>query len=91
MGDIGCLGTKTKLSGESMEAYHIFVGGGFGQNQAVGRQIFSGVLASELAPTLERLLRAFLRHRQGRETFQQFTTRHDIGTLQQLFEEQVVA
>ena len=56
MGDIGCLGTKTKLSGESLDAYHIFVGGGFGRNQAVGRQIFAGVLASDLAPTLERML-----------------------------------
>ena len=89
MGDIGCLGTRTKLSGESMEAYHIFVGGGFGRNQAVGRQVFAGVLASDLAPTLEGILRAYLRHRQGRETFQQFTTRLDVNTLQQLFQEQV--
>jgi len=35
MGDIGCLGTKTKIGSESMDAYHVFVGGGFGKNQAV--------------------------------------------------------
>ena len=85
MGDIGCLGTKTKLSGESFDAYHIFVGGGFGRNQAVGRQIFAGVLASELAPTLERMLRTYLNHREGRETFQDFTHRHTVDQLQQLF------
>ncbi len=41
MGDIGLLGTKVKS--ESGEGYHITVGGGFGENRKIGRQIFSGV------------------------------------------------
>jgi ferredoxin-nitrite reductase len=85
MGDIGCLGTRTKISGESFDAYHIFVGGGFGRHQAVGRQVFAGVVAAELPATLERMLRTYLQHRQGHETFQQFTARHDVGRLQELF------
>jgi ferredoxin-nitrite reductase len=85
MGDIGCLGTKTKVGGESVDAYHVFVGGGFAGHQAVGRQVFSGVVAEELPQTLETMLRAFLRHREGRETFQQFTTRHDLNALQAIF------
>jgi ferredoxin-nitrite reductase len=85
MGDIGCLGTKTKIGGESFDAYHIFVGGGFGQHQAVGRQIFAGVLASELPQALERMLRTFLTQRERNETFLQFTTRHSVDQLQQLF------
>ncbi len=85
MGDIGCLGTKAKVGGESVEAYHVFVGGGFGRHQAVGRQIFSGVSATALPQTLEFILRAYLRHRQGKETFQQFTLRHEVGKLQELF------
>ncbi len=85
MGDIGCLGTKTKVAGESVDGYHIFVGGGFAGHQAVGRQVFSGVLASALPQTLETMLRMFLKHRQGRETFQQFTTRHDLNALQTIF------
>ena len=85
MGDIGCLGTKTKIGGESFDAYHIFVGGGFGQHQAVGRQIFAGVLASELPQTLERMLRTFLTQRERGETFLQFTTRRSVDQLQQLF------
>ena len=52
MGDIGCLGTKTKLSGESVDAYHVFVGGGFGKNQAVGRQVFSGVTGKGIAANI---------------------------------------
>jgi ferredoxin-nitrite reductase len=82
MGDIGCLGTKVR----GADGYHVFVGGGFGRNQAVGRLIFSGVSANELPLTLEKILRAYLKHRQGKETFQQFTTRHEVGKLQEMFE-----
>jgi ferredoxin-nitrite reductase len=85
MGDIGCLGTKTKFGGESVDGYHIFVGGGFGKSQAVGRQIFAGIKATELPATLERMLRTYLKMRSGRETFQQFTTRHEVRRLQELF------
>ncbi len=81
MGDLGCLGTKVR--GE--DGYHVFVGGGFGKNQAVGRQLFSGVSAKELAPTLEKILRAYLKRREGHETFQQFTVRHDLNALQIMF------
>jgi ferredoxin-nitrite reductase len=81
MGDIGLLATKVK--GE--EAYHILVGGGFGGNQAVGRQVFTGVLISELPLLLEKMLRVYLNRRQGRETLQQFTARHDLNTLQAIF------
>ncbi len=87
MGDIGCLGTKTKIGGESVDAYHIFVGGGFGRHQAVGRQVFHGVTGQELTHTIEKMLRAYLKHRQGKETFQQFTLRHEVGKLQEMFAE----
>jgi ferredoxin-nitrite reductase len=81
MGDIGLLGTKNR--GE--DAYHVFVGGGFGKNQAVGRQIFSGVSATELPATVEKMLCVYLKHRTGRESFQQFSMRHDLNALQTLF------
>lgn len=87
MGDIGCLGTKTKIGGESVDAYHLFVGGGFAKNQAVGRQVFSGVTAQELPGTIEKMLRTYLKHRNGSETFQQFSTRHEVGRLQEMFTE----
>ena len=83
IGDIGCLGVKA----QGNEAYHVFVGGGFGKNQAVGRQIYATVGAGELPRTLEGMLKAYLRHRQGRESFQHFTARHEVRRLQELFEE----
>jgi ferredoxin-nitrite reductase len=81
MGDIGLLGTKVR--GE--DGYHVFVGGGFGKNQAIGRQIFSGVTATEISTTIEKMLRMYLRNRAGKESFLQFSTRHDLNALQTFF------
>ena len=85
MGDIGLLGTKTKVGGESVEGYHVFVGGGFGKNQAVGRQVFTGVAFGDLKLTLEKMLRGYLRHRTAGENFQTFTQRYDLNALQAIF------
>ncbi len=83
MGDIGLLGTKVR--GE--DGYHVFIGGGFGKNQALGRQIFSGVTATEISITIEKILRMYLKHRAGKESFLQFSTRHDLNALQTFFAE----
>ena len=85
MGDIGLLGTKVKVAGESQDGYHVFVGGGFGANQAVGRQVFNGIAFDSLPPLIEKMLRGYLRHCGEGETFQAFTARHDLNTLQAIF------
>jgi len=85
MGDIGLLGTKAKIAGESVDGYHIFVGGGFGASQAVGRQIFNAIDFESAKPLVEKMLRGYLRHREGNETFQAFTARHDLNALQGIF------
>ena len=85
MGDLGLLGATVKVEGESVEGYHIFVGGGFGARQAVGRQLFQGVSVNMLKPTLEKMLKGYLRHRTPGETFQKFSQRHDLNTLQAIF------
>jgi ferredoxin-nitrite reductase len=85
MGDIGLLGVKAKVGGQSVDGYHVLVGGGFGANQAVGRQVFNAIVFDDLPPLLEKMLRGYLRHRNAGETFQAFTTRHDINTLQAYF------
>lgn len=85
MGDIGLLGTKVKRAGETLDGYHVFLGGGFGKHQAVGRQVFSSIPHDELAPLLEKVLRGYLRNRQAEETFQAFTQRHDLNSLQAMF------
>ena len=85
MGDIGLLGANVKVAGETVEGYHVFVGGGFGANQAVGRQVFQGISVEQLKRTLEQMLKGYLRHRQPGESFQKFTRRHDLNLLQAIF------
>ncbi|MCP5532371.1 MAG: NirA family protein [Akkermansiaceae bacterium] len=85
MGDIGLLGAKTH---DGEEAYHVFVGGGFGSKQACGRQIFQAMTPDELYPTVERMLKTWIEKRgSADESFQSFVTRHDVNALQVLFSE----
>jgi ferredoxin-nitrite reductase len=84
MGDIGLLGAKTR---DGREAYHVFVGGGFGTKQACGRQLFQAMPFEELLPTVENMLRIYLNKRDGAESFQAFANRHDLNSLQLLFAE----
>jgi ferredoxin-nitrite reductase len=85
MGDIGLLATKVKSGDDTVEGYHVFVGGGFGEHRAVGRQVFAGLAFGETTATLERMLKGYLRHREPGETFQSFTRRHDLDSLQAIF------
>lgn len=82
MGDIGLLGAK---SSTGLEAYHVCVGGGFGKRQAVGRQVFQAMPFEEVKPMIEKILRLYLQNRQEKESFQAFTSRHDLNALQTLF------
>ena len=85
MGDIGLLGTKVKLQGESVEGYHITVGGGFGENRKIGRQIFSNITFTSLGGTLEAMMKGYLLNREGTESFHNFCNRHTVGQLQEVF------
>ena len=85
IGDIGLLGTKIKTGSDSVEGYHIFVGGGFGDNQAIGRQVFQAITLADLKPTVEKMIQGYLRRRLPGEAFQKFTLRHDLNNLQAIF------
>ena len=82
MGDVGLLGAKSK---DGLEAYHVCLGGGFGKNQAVGRQVFQAMPFEEVKTMIEKILRLYLKNRQEMESFQAFTARHDLNALQTLF------
>jgi ferredoxin-nitrite reductase len=74
IGDIGLLGVKTK---DRREAYHVFIGGGFGRHQAVARQIAHAVPFDEVKPLVETILLTYLENRNPGESFQAFTARHE--------------
>ncbi|HKN09515.1 MAG TPA: NirA family protein, partial [Pseudomonadota bacterium] len=91
VGDIGLLGTRVAVSedGDTVEGYHIHVGGGFGPAAGIGREIYRDVKAEDTPRTVERMLKAYLAHRTGREEpFFAFTRRHELEALKAMFEQQ---
>ena len=86
IGDIGLLATK--VGDDAVEGYHLFVGGGYGANQAIGREMFRDVSADEVPPTVERMLKAYMEHRSSEsETFGQFVRRNATESLKAMFDE----
>jgi ferredoxin-nitrite reductase len=87
VGDIGLLGTKVEVGDDLIEGYDVFVGGGGGAEQRLGRLLCRAVPFPDLAPKLERVLRVYLDHRHGREeTFRAFSERVSIERLTELMD-----
>ena len=88
IGDIGLLACKVQVSEDAdpVEGYHILVGGGFGPDAALARELFRDVKAEDAPATIERMLNTYLARRTSRdESFQAFTRRHDIPALTDMF------
>jgi len=93
IGDIGLLACKVQTSddGDTVEGYHIHVGGGFGPDAAIAPEIYHDVKAEDAPKIVERMLKAYLAHRASpRESFLAFTRRHEIDALRSLIEDEVV-
>ena len=87
VGDIGLLACKVEQGEDSVEGYHVFIGGGAASTaeQAMARQYATSVAFDDLPPLLERLLAAWLRHRAvPSESFFEFCRRHEIEGLRAL-------
>ena len=85
--DVGLLGTKVEIGDDMVEGYDVFIGGGAGAEQRLGRPLFRAVPFPQLAPKLERVLRAYLAHRCGsEESFREFSERHSVEALTELIE-----
>jgi ferredoxin-nitrite reductase len=90
IGDIGLIGARVAVGqdGDTVDGYHIFVGGGFGNNAGIGREFLRDVKAEDVPSTIERMLAAYNAHRVGpTESFQEFTARHELGELRAFAQE----
>jgi ferredoxin-nitrite reductase len=84
IGDIGLLACKVDVGddAEPVEGYHVHIGGGFGPDAALGREIFRDVKAGDAPRTVERMLKAYLANRAAPdETFLTFSRRHEVEAL----------
>jgi ferredoxin-nitrite reductase len=89
IGDIGLIAARVERGEDSIEGYHVFIGGGAASTaeQAMAREYATAVAFDELPPVLERLLGAYLAHRRGSaESFFEFCRRHDVAVLRDLAE-----
>nr|MDQ3332961.1 NirA family protein [Planctomycetota bacterium] len=84
IGDIGLQATKVEVGDEMVEGYHLCVGGGYADQQAIGRMLFESLPFDEVPPTVERLLSFYLDRRFGpSESFADFTRRFDLEELRE--------
>ena len=87
VGDIGLLACKVERGDQSVEGYHVYIGGGAASTaeQAMAREYARDVVFDELPAMLERLLRSWLMHRSAPgESFFEFCRRHDVEALRAL-------
>ena len=89
IGDIGLIACKVPLNddGDTAEGYHILVGGGFGPDAAMARDLYRDVKAEDAPAKVEHMLKTYMTRRSDRESFQAFTRRHEIDALTALFSE----
>lgn len=89
IGDIGLIGARVPVDdeGETVEGYHILVGGGFAEDAAIARDLFQNVRAEDAPRTVAALLRAYRKSRKADdEDFAAFARRCDAATLRGLVE-----
>jgi ferredoxin-nitrite reductase len=89
IGDIGLIACKVATSedGDTVEGYHVHVGGGFGPRAGLAREIYRDVKAEDAPALVERLLKSYLAGRAApKETFLDFARRHDVAALKSMAE-----
>ena len=88
--EIGLLACKVEVSeeGDQVEGYHVLVGGGFGPDAALGRELYRDVKAEDAPRVIERILKAYLAHRASKdESFLDFARRHELDALKAMSDE----
>jgi ferredoxin-nitrite reductase len=97
IGDIGLIAAKVPARPptggtddddiEAVEGFHIHVGGGFGVDAGIGRELLRDIKAEDVPKTIERLLKVYLAHRASpQEPFFAFARRHEVAALEAMYE-----
>ncbi|HEU0158437.1 MAG TPA: NirA family protein, partial [Hyphomicrobiaceae bacterium] len=88
IGDLGLIACRVPLapdSDDTVEGFHVHVGGGFGADAGIGRELYRNVKAQDCPELVARVLQAYLANRKDRcETFLEFSRRLPLGELKAL-------
>lgn len=93
IGDIGLIGARVSVSeeGDTVDGYHIHIGGGFGPDAGMAREIYRDVTAETAPKVVEKMLKGYLAHRASPDdTFLAFSRRHEIDALKTMFNAEAV-
>ncbi len=94
IGDIGLIACRVPVSdeGDTVEGFHLLVGGGHGPDAAMARDLYSDIKIEDVPSTVERLLKAYMANRTSPdETFLIFTRRLDVDALKSMCDSQAGA
>ena len=89
IGDIGLIACKIDVGEEAdpVEGFHILVGGGFGTEAGIARDLYRDVKAVDVPRTVERMLKGYMAHRVAPdETFLTFSRRYEVDALKRMFD-----
>ena len=83
IGDIGLLGCKIEGDdGETLEGFHVFIGGGFGHRKNFGRQLFKSVQAGEeLQFKVLALLESYQANASAGQAFHDWANGHSVEEI----------
>ncbi len=91
IGDIGLQGAACKVDGETVEGYHIVLGGGVDDNRAIAQDVFQSIPFTDIPPLVVSMLEVYMEKREGDEDFASFTRKYNGDELRVLFEAQLIA
>jgi ferredoxin-nitrite reductase len=85
IGDIGLIACRVPVAADSddtVEGFHLHVGGGFGVDAAIAREVCRDVKVEDCPELVARLLKAYLANRShAGETFLEFSRRTELAAL----------
>ena len=88
IGDLGLIACRVPLapdSDDTVEGFHVHVGGGFGADAGIGRELCRNIKAQDCPELVARVLKAYLANRRDRtETFLEFSRRLELAELKAL-------
>jgi len=87
IGDIGLIGARVPVNdeGDTVDGYNILVGGGYGPEAAIARELFQNVKADDAPRTVAHILTVYLRQRiSTTESFAEFARRTDTNVFRDI-------
>lgn len=89
IGDIGLIGARVPINddGDTVDGYHVLVGGGYGVDGKMARDLLQNVKAEDAPKAVESILKTYIANRASNdESFVAFASRHDVDALKSMMD-----